>query len=157
MDDGAVRQVRRFNRTVTQRVGALNDHFLRRDRPLGEARLLWEIGEEGCEVRALRSRLDLDSGQASRVLRALEADGLVEVPPTPADRRVPFAALTRAGRRERRLRDHRAEEVAASILEPLDAARRKRLVEAMGTVEQLLTSSAVELRVVDPESADARQ
>ena len=60
MHDARIGQVRSFNRTVTQRVGALSDSFLARDRPLGEARMLWEIGTEGCEVRALRHRLDLD-------------------------------------------------------------------------------------------------
>jgi hypothetical protein len=44
MSDAMVDQVRRFNRVVTERVGALNDPFLGRERPLGEARLLWEIG-----------------------------------------------------------------------------------------------------------------
>src|SRR5262249_37848838 len=57
----AVQQVRRFNRTVTEGVGALDDHFLGRGRPLGEARLLWEIGPDGIEIRALRARLGLDS------------------------------------------------------------------------------------------------
>ena len=57
MADASVEQVRRFNRVVTERVGALNDRFLGRSRPLGEARLLWEIGLGGCEVRLLRSRL----------------------------------------------------------------------------------------------------
>ena len=47
-----VSQVRRFNRTVTQRVGALDDEFLARDRPLGQARLLWEIGPDGADVRS---------------------------------------------------------------------------------------------------------
>src|SRR3954464_11893947 len=70
MEQYMVRDVRRFNRTVTTRVGALNDRFLGRGRPLGEARVLWEIGVEGCEVRSLRSRLGLDSGHASRLLRA---------------------------------------------------------------------------------------
>ena len=37
-------QVRRFNRLATQRAGALDDHFLGRDRPLGESRVLFEIG-----------------------------------------------------------------------------------------------------------------
>ena len=78
MAEAVVDQVRRFNRTVTERVGALNDHFLGGGRPLGEARLLWEIGVEGCEVRLLRARLGLDSGYLSRLLRKLEADGLVE-------------------------------------------------------------------------------
>ena len=48
--------VRRFNRTVTQQVGALDDRFLARDRPLAAARLLWEIGPDGAEVRALGIR-----------------------------------------------------------------------------------------------------
>ena len=77
-------QVRRFNRTVTERVGALQDRFLGRDRPLGASRLLWEIGPDGRDVRELRARLGMDSGYLSRLLRTLEAAGLVEVVPAPA-------------------------------------------------------------------------
>ena len=84
MSEEMVEQVRRFNRVVTERVGALNDRFLGRARPLGEARLLWEIGLDGCEVRLLRSRLSLDSGYLSRLLRSLEAAGLVDVSPAVA-------------------------------------------------------------------------
>jgi GNAT superfamily N-acetyltransferase len=87
MQDAAIEQVRSFTRTVTQRSGALSDRFLRRGRPLGQARMLWEIGTEGCEVRSLRSRVGLDSGHASRLMRALEADGLIRVEPSRADRR----------------------------------------------------------------------
>src|SRR3954467_10433192 len=104
-------RVRRFNRTVTQRVGALNDRYLARDRPLGEARVLWEIGPEGCEVRALRARLDLDSGHASRLLRTLEADGMIAVAPSPADGRIRLATLTEAGRAERELLEQRSQEL----------------------------------------------
>src|SRR6202030_4283027 len=96
MAEAMVDQVREFNRVVTERVGALNDRFLGRPRPLGEARLLWEIGLGGCEVRLLRSRLGLDSGYLSRLLRSLEAAGLVEVSPSPSDARVRLARLTRA-------------------------------------------------------------
>ena len=83
-----VEQVRSFNRTVTQRIGALDEEFLSRARPLGQARVLWEIGRDGCDVRLLRARLDLDSGYLSRVLRALEGAGLVAVRPSEADGRV---------------------------------------------------------------------
>jgi len=65
MEPNLVRQVRSFNRAVTQQVGALNDQFLGRGRPLGECRLLYEIGHEGAEIRRLRSRLELDSGYLS--------------------------------------------------------------------------------------------
>lgn len=81
MDAEQVAAVRRFNRTVTQRVGALDDEYMARGRPLAQARLLWEIGIEGAEVAALRARLGLDSGYLSRLLRALESDGLVAVGP----------------------------------------------------------------------------
>src|SRR3954469_17584778 len=133
-----VEQVRRFNRTVTQRVGALDAHFAGRDRPLGEARVLWEIGADGREVRALRARLGLDSGHLSRLLRSLEADGLVLVEPDAADRRVRVARLTRRGRKERALLDARSDELAGAILAPLDDAQRAELLAAMSTVERLL-------------------
>src|ERR1700693_1435860 len=97
MESSMVTQVRRFNRTVTQRVGALDEEFLARERPLGQARLLWEIGPDGADVRALRARLDLDSGYLSRLLRSLETDGLVVVEPSEADARVRTARLTSAG------------------------------------------------------------
>jgi DNA-binding MarR family transcriptional regulator/GNAT superfamily N-acetyltransferase len=152
-----VAQVRRFNRTLTQRVGALNDHFLARDRPLAMSRLLWEIGTEGGEVVMLRSRLGVDSGQMSRMLRALEADGLVTVSPSEVDGRVRVARLTERGRMERVLLDERSDELAASILDPLDAAQRTELVTAMRAVERLIATSLVELRHVDPESPDAQR
>jgi DNA-binding MarR family transcriptional regulator len=157
MSDANIAQVRSFNRTVTQRIGALSDRFLARGRPLGAARMLWEIGPDGCEVRALRNRLGLDSGHASRLLRSLEDAGLVRVAPSEADRRVRVASLTRAGRAERRLLDERSDELAESMLAPLDAERRERLVDAMRTVERLLTFGAVEIRPVEPNHPDARQ
>src|SRR6185312_2676687 len=113
MEVDQVDQVRRFNRTVTQRVGALNDRFLARDRPLGEARVLWEIGPGGCDVRSLRARLDLDSGYLSRLLRGLEASGLVRVAPSRRDRRVREARLTPAGLAERSALDRGSDELAA--------------------------------------------
>jgi DNA-binding MarR family transcriptional regulator/GNAT superfamily N-acetyltransferase len=119
--------------------------------------MLWEIGSDGCEVRTLRNRLDLDSGHASRLLRSLEGAGMVQVKPSESDRRIRVASLTGAGKTERRLLDERSDELAESMLAPLDDGRRERLVEAMRTVERLLTFSAVEIREVDPTHPDARQ
>jgi DNA-binding MarR family transcriptional regulator len=155
--DAEVEQVRRFNRAVTQRVGALSDQYLARSRPLSACRVLWEIGVEGAEVRALRARLDMDSGQLSRLLRALEADGLVEVVPSPADARVRIARLTPAGERERGVLDECSDDLARSILTPLDATQRERLVTAMRSVERLITASLVQTRIVDPEHPDAKR
>jgi DNA-binding MarR family transcriptional regulator/GNAT superfamily N-acetyltransferase len=156
MEAGMVDQVRRFNRTVTQRIGALSDAFLSRDRPLGQARLLWEIGPDGDDVRSLRARLDLDSGYLSRLLRSLESDGLVVVEPSETDARVRNARLTAAGLAEREVLDRRSDDLAASILAPLGARQRTRLVAAMAEVEQLVVASAVQVRPCDPRHPHAR-
>jgi DNA-binding MarR family transcriptional regulator/predicted N-acetyltransferase YhbS len=156
MQEPMIGEVRRFNRTITAHVGALNDRFLGRDRPLGEARLLWEIGPDGCELRALRSRLDLDSGYVSRLMRSLEAAGLVTVVPSEADRRMRIARLTPAGLAERKILDQRSDDQARSLLEPLTAAQQDDLVSAMRDVERLLTAAAVEIKPVEPTHADAR-
>lgn len=151
-----ISRVRRFNRIVTQRVGALDDHFLARDRPIGEARVLWEIAADGCEVRSLRSRLDLDSGYLSRLLRSLERAGLITVEPSGSDKRVRRARLTPAGLAERAVLDRRSDALALSFLAPLSEAQRNRLVGAMSDVERLLTAAMVEIGGLDPAHPHAR-
>src|SRR6185312_8673832 len=151
-----VAQVRRFNRTVTTRVGALSDNFLASDRSLGQNRLLWEVGARGCDIRSLRARLDLDSGYLSRMLRVLERDGLIVIEQSPDDGRVRTARLTDAGRREVATLDRRSDDAAAAILAPLNDGQRDRLVTAMGEVDRLLTASIVEVRECDPREPQAR-
>jgi DNA-binding MarR family transcriptional regulator/GNAT superfamily N-acetyltransferase len=155
--DAEVAHVRSFNRVVTQRIGALSDRYLGSGRPLGQDRLMWEIGVAGCEVRSLRARLGLDAGHASRLLRALEAADLATVEPSPADRRVRVARLTRRGRSELKILSRRSDELAASILDPLEPADRNELIAAMRTVKRLLTASEIDIRVVDPGGTDAQR
>ena len=118
--------------------------------------MLWEIGPAGSDVRLLRARLDLDSGYLSRLLRALEQDGLVITGPSPADGRVRLARLTRSGLAERAELDRRSDQAAASLLEPLAAPQRERLVAAMAEVERLLVASAARITVADPRDPRAR-
>jgi DNA-binding MarR family transcriptional regulator/GNAT superfamily N-acetyltransferase len=152
----ATEQVRSFNRTVTQRIGALQDEYLARGRPLGASRVLWEVGEAPMDVRALRARLDLDSGYLSRLLRSLEREGLVVVEAGATDRRVRTVALTDAGRAERAVLDRESDGLAAALLAPLGDSQRERLVEAMAVVERLLTAGLVDVGIEDPRS-DAAQ
>jgi DNA-binding MarR family transcriptional regulator/ribosomal protein S18 acetylase RimI-like enzyme len=156
MERAMIDQVRRFNRAVTQRIGALDDAFLARGRPLGQARLLWEIGPDGRDVRDLRSRLDLDSGYLSRLLRSLENDGLVTVEVSQVDSRLRTARLTAAGQAERAELDRLSDAAAAGFLGPLTGPQRSRLVTAMAEVERLLAASAVQIDVRDPRHPDAR-
>lgn len=148
--------VRGFNRAVTQRVGALDDRYLSRDRSLGLSRLLWEIESAGSEIRVLRSRLGLDSGYLSRQLRRLESDGLVTTDADPDDGRVRKVHLTQIGVAERAALDRASDELAKSILDPLTDGQRERLVAAMMQVERLLLASQVRIEITDPRSPDAR-
>jgi DNA-binding MarR family transcriptional regulator len=127
--------VRSFNRLVTRQVGALNDRYLGH-RPLGECRVLFEIGEAGATPREIRVRLGLDSGYLSRMLRALQRDGLVEAEPDPADRRTKRLHLTAAGRAE--------------------TEQREQLLRAQAEVRRLLALSMVAIERESPASPDAR-
>jgi DNA-binding MarR family transcriptional regulator/ribosomal protein S18 acetylase RimI-like enzyme len=156
MADAQTAQVRRFNRIAGERIGALQGNFLGLRRPIGEARLLWEIGLEGADVRDLRARLGLDSGYASRLLRSLEDSGLVALATHKRDARVRRVALTARGRREWRELESRSDELALSMLAPLNEHQRSQLVHAMETVERLLTASMITTELVSARSADAR-
>lgn len=146
-----IEQLRAFNRTVTRRIGVLQDRFLGRDRPLGESRLLYEIGPEGCEIRELRARLGLDSGYVSRLLRALERQGLVRTVPSPRDARAKAVQLTDKGLEERVTLDRLSDASARDILAGLDGTQRARLANAMTTVERLLRASEA---TIAPEPAN---
>lgn len=156
MDEGQIRQVRDFNRAVTQRIGALDDDYLGRGRPLAESRLLFEIGPQGVDLRQLRARLSLDSGYLSRLLRSLEAQDLVASRRCSGDGRARRAVLTRKGRREWAALDGRSQAFATVLLEPLGTRQRERLVAAMAEVQRFMRAAAVVIEAVDPCGDEAR-
>lgn len=147
--------VRRFNRTYTQRIGALDESFLGLGIPLGLARLVFEI-DTGTTALDLRTRLGLDSGHLARQLRSLEERGLVDVRPDGADRRRRIVTLTRTGTALRRRLDDRSEELAARLVEPLTDRQRERLTEALATADLLVRAATVDLVEVDPRTPAAR-
>ncbi len=152
-----IEQVRRFNRAVTLRTGALDDSYLGRGRPLGQARLLFEIGPDGIDIATLRERLGLDSGYASRLLRALEREGLVAVDRDGKDRRRRVAKLTATGLAERQAYDALSDDLARSTLDALNERQRDRLVTAMAEVERLLAAASVKIAVEPVDSDDAKR
>ena len=150
-----IAHVRAFNRLVTRQVGALQDRYLGH-RPLGESRVLFEIGERGATPRDVRARLGLDSGYVSRMIGALRRDGLVETAPEPADRRTKRLRLTAAGRAEMAELDRISDDLAGSVLAPLAPDQRERLLRAQGEVVRLLARSMLTIEREDQTSADAR-
>ena len=149
--------LRRFNRSYTQRIGALDDSFLGLGLPLASARLVFEIGTQPTTIQALRARLGLDSGYLSRLLRGLERQGYVVVRPDPADRRRRVLELTDAGRALLAELDERSEALARAILEPLSPRHRERLEAALATADLLVRAATVEFERVDPAAPAARE
>jgi DNA-binding MarR family transcriptional regulator/GNAT superfamily N-acetyltransferase len=149
-----VSRVRRFNRAVTSAVGALDNSFLGRGRPLGAARVLNAIGHGRSDVAEIRDYLGLDSGLMSRLLRSLEDDGLVETSAHQDDARRRVARLTRAGRREfaayEALSNQQAESFLARHSQP------ETLLAAMDLIASALTRERIALEETDPRSEEAR-
>jgi DNA-binding MarR family transcriptional regulator/GNAT superfamily N-acetyltransferase len=148
--------VRSFNRSHVQRIDALTDSYLGGGRPLGPARVLYELGERPRPVGEIRAALDLDSGYLSRLLRQLEGDGLVVVTPDAADGRRRVASLTPQGRRERARLDRRSDRAAAALVSGLSDRQRRELVDVLARAERLFELATLSIVDTDVSSASAR-
>ncbi|NTV39337.1 MAG: MarR family transcriptional regulator [Demequinaceae bacterium] len=151
-----VETFRQFQRVVTREVGALQDDFLGRGRPYGASRLLWEMGEGPVPVGSLRERLGLDAGYTSRLLKILEAEGLVTVSQSPEDARAKVAARTGAGAAEAVLLDQLSDAAAADVLGGFDPDELAKIDAAARTLTRALTRRHLVIEIVDPASREAQ-
>lgn len=149
-----VARVRRFNRAVTSAVGALDNSFLGRGRPLGAARVLNAIGHGRSDVAEIRDYLGLDSGLMSRLLRSLEDEGLVETEAHETDARRRVAKLTRTGRREFAAYEALSNAQAEGFL--AQHSQAEVLLAAMDLIASTLTRERIALDEMDPRSEEAR-
>ncbi|WP_241661497.1 bifunctional helix-turn-helix transcriptional regulator/GNAT family N-acetyltransferase [Thermomonospora catenispora] len=141
--------VRSFNRCYTQIIGVLGEGLLHTPYSLTEARVLFELGRrEITQVAELRRDLGLDPGYLSRMLARFESDGLIVRERAPEDARRQVVRLTPAGRRVRETLDGRAREDVGALLERVPEGERPRLLEAMRTVQRLLTGPAPRSSIV---------
>ncbi|MEZ5666688.1 MAG: helix-turn-helix domain-containing GNAT family N-acetyltransferase [Alphaproteobacteria bacterium] len=132
-------QLRRFNRFYTRRLGLLGEHFLESPYSLAESRVLYEIGHRTTATAAvLRAELGLDAGYLSRILRRLQADGMVARRRDEADRRQYGLWLTDAGRALFARLEARAQADATAMLDRLSPAEQDRLVDAMAMLQRRL-------------------
>ena len=91
--------VRRFNRFYTRHIGVLQEHLLRSDFSLTEARLLYELAHrQGLTSSDLCRELGLNAGYLSRVISGFEKRGLVAKARSSIDARVAELQLTDEGR-----------------------------------------------------------
>jgi len=156
MDTRLIKTFRQFQRIVTSEVGAMQDDFLGRGRPFGASRVLWEMGDGPVEVAALRDRLGLDAGYASRLLGLLEGEGLVSIGPSPDDARAKVVARTDAGRAEAEILDALSDRAAADLLAHLGDDELVELDRATRVVTRALARRHLTLDIEDAASRDAQ-
>jgi len=155
MDARLIGTFRQFQRIVTSEVGALHDDFLGRGRAFGASRTLWEMGDGPVEVAALRERLGLDAGYASRMLGVLEGEGLVSIGPSPDDARAKVVSRTEAGRAEARMLDALSDRAAEDLLAHLSQPELDELDRATRIVTRTLARRHLTLDIEDAASRDA--
>ncbi|MGA2038915.1 MAG: helix-turn-helix domain-containing GNAT family N-acetyltransferase [Bryobacteraceae bacterium] len=132
--------VRRFNRFYTRQIGLLRKSYLGSPYSLTEARVLSELAQrQDVTAVELARSLDFDAGYLSRVLARFEKRGLVSRTPALYDRRQAHLALTAKGRKALAPLDGRSAGQSAAMLDPLRSEDRPRLIDAMRTIETLLT------------------
>ena len=138
-----VAAVRRFNRFYTQRIGVLQEGWLKSPFSLTEARVLYEISRrERPTATALGKDLGLDAGYLSRILRGFEARGLIVKQTSASDGRQSLLSITHRGRqRLAPIEAHTNDEVQA-MLGALPAGAQDCLLSAMHTIETMLAETA---------------
>jgi DNA-binding MarR family transcriptional regulator/GNAT superfamily N-acetyltransferase len=131
--------VRRFNRFYTQRIGVLQEGWLKSPFSLAEARVLYELTQRDKPTASeLAKDLGMDAGYLSRILRGFEARGLIVKAISDRDGRQSLLSITERGRqRFAPLEAHTNDDVAA-MLGSLPAPAQTRLVESMRTIETVL-------------------
>ena len=137
--DRRIADLRRFNRFYTQKIGVLEEGLLDSPFSLTEARVLYELAcKEPLTATRLGTRLGLDPGYLSRILRGFERRGLIHRTQSLSDRRVGLLSLTAQGQAAFAPLETRSRDQIGAMLHDLPEDEQIRLVTAALTIERLL-------------------
>jgi DNA-binding MarR family transcriptional regulator/GNAT superfamily N-acetyltransferase len=139
--DRRVSAVRRFNRFYTRQIGVLQSGYLDSPFSLTEVRVLYELAHhEESTASGLAGELGLDEGYLSRILRGFKKQGLIDKRPSEVDRRQSILWVTDLGREVFAPLQARSHQEIGAMLNALSAAEQYRLVDAMRTIESMLST-----------------
>jgi DNA-binding MarR family transcriptional regulator/N-acetylglutamate synthase-like GNAT family acetyltransferase len=151
-----VQAVRAFNRFYTQRIGVLQRGLLHSPYSLTEVRVLYELAN-GTNLTAseLQSRLRLDPGYLSRIVRSFERAGLLLRERSQKDGRQSLLRLTTRGRKVFSALNARQSSEVGNMLRLVPESARERLIASMRTIQKVLDdedagSGKVSLRTHGP-------
>jgi DNA-binding MarR family transcriptional regulator/GNAT superfamily N-acetyltransferase len=131
--------IRSFNRFYTRIIGLLNEGMMQSPFSLPEARIIHEIGKSGTTTaKELVTKLDMDTGQLSRIVSGLAGQGLLAITPNTEDRRSNNISLAKEGDRACAGLNEMSDAAAAELIAPFDKSERQRLVQSMQTIQNIL-------------------
>lgn len=137
--------VRRFNRFYTQQIGVLREKSYKSPFSLTEVRVLYELAHREKPTAAeLSNGLALDPGYLSRLLTGFAKQGLLDKKSSKSDGRERLLSLTAQGRKVMAVLDGRSHEEVSKALGGLSAAEQNRLIDAMETIEKLLSTRSAQ-------------
>jgi DNA-binding MarR family transcriptional regulator/N-acetylglutamate synthase-like GNAT family acetyltransferase len=137
-----VETVRRFNRFYTRRIGVLREGLLDSPFSLAEVRVLYNLAHrDKLSAAELCNDLNLDRGYLSRMLLSFQKRGLIKKTRSQIDGRRSLLALTAKGRKAFAPLNARAQKEVAEMLSALSEGEQRRLIDAMLTIERLLSNN----------------
>jgi len=137
--DQEIAAVRAFNRFYTRKLGVLDQHLLKSPYSLSEARVLYELAHrDEPSAKEIGTELGLDAGYLSRIVQGFDEAGLLVRKPLASDRRQYQLALTAKGRQAQVKLERSSQDEVGAMLAKLAASDRRRLTEAMATIETML-------------------
>ena len=134
-------EIRAFNRFYTREIGLLNRSLPATDLSLPEARVLYELAQapEGGRTAAEIGRtLNMDKAHLSRIVARFVTRGLASSQVSPDHRKHRLLTLTDAGRKVFAAAEAAARGQVDALLEPIDAAARNRIIQAMRDIRMAL-------------------
>ena len=150
--------IRDFNRFYTVHLGLLRGHYLDTDYSLSESRLMYELSHApACTANHLRTKLGLDAGYMSRMVRSLTERGLLAGVRSAQDKRATLLSLTETGRAVIADIDQRAAAETIRMLADLGGKQRRELLDALNRVRHILSPPATRIvRATTAQLHDAR-
>jgi DNA-binding MarR family transcriptional regulator len=151
-DPSHIAAAREFSRFYTAKLGMTRSSVYRTRFSLAEARVLYELGAGVDAVAALKRRTAMDGGQLSRLLKRLEAEGLIERLPSPTDGRKQLVKLTGDGEDAYAALDETSREEVGALLD--QAADPAAAIAAMEQLTRALGTKRYAVTIRGPEPGD---
>ncbi len=143
MTSPPIAAVRRFNRFYTHQLGLLKEDVYNSSFSLSQVRVLYELAHRDHSSASLLIKdLSLDPGYLSRILRALEKEGLLTKSESQEDKRQQLLSLTARGCEVFGELNAASDRQIGELLKKLSAGDQRRLVAAMSEIEKLLGANA---------------